>query len=279
MYALNSLSAPREVPPAFLSAHIAVIPKPNKDPLQCSSYRPISLLNHDVKLLAKIIANRLRPLLHDLIGPEQADFMPGRKSKDNVTKALNLIHAAHMKKIEGLLLSTNAEKAFNRVAWDYMLETCKFVGLGTNLMTWITSLYMNPSAQIKINGSLSDTIHIHNGTRQGCPLSPLVFIISLEPFIRKVIAERTIKGFMVADREFKVAAYADDLLFFLTDIHISLPTLMKEFSHFGYISNLKINYSKSEAMNISIPKTPSGTLKLTAPLSGRPPLSSIWESG
>lgn len=87
--ALNSFSTPRAVPQTFLSAHITVILKPNKDPEHCTSYRPISLLNLDVKLLAKIIANRLRPLLHTLIGPEQAGFMPGREAKDNVTKSLN----------------------------------------------------------------------------------------------------------------------------------------------------------------------------------------------
>lgn len=81
--AVNSLSNPREVSLAFLSAFITVIYKPNEDPVNCTSYRPISFLNLDVKLLAKIVATRLRPLLHGLIGPEQAGFMPGREAKDN----------------------------------------------------------------------------------------------------------------------------------------------------------------------------------------------------
>lgn len=195
---LNSLSAPQEVPPAFLSAHITVIPKPNKDPLQCFSYRPISLLNIDIKLLAKLIANRLRPLLHNLIGPEQTGFMPGSESKDNVTKALNMIYATQSQKFEGPSPVYRLREGILRSSMGL------HVGLGTRMMIWITSLYKNPSAQLKINGSLPDKIHINNGTRQGCPLSPFLFILSLEPVIRRVIAERIIQGFWIADREFKV---------------------------------------------------------------------------
>lgn len=83
--------------------------------------------------------------------------------------------------------------------------------------------------------------------------SPLLFILSLEPFIRIINANISISGFRVLDREFKVAAYADDLLFFLTNPHITLPNLTKTFSQYSYISNLKINYSKPEAMNVSLP--------------------------
>lgn len=93
--ALNSLSKQRTIPPDFLAAHITVLPKPGKDPTHCASYRPISLLNLDAKLMAKIIANRLRPLLHDIIGPDQAGFVPNREAKDNVTKSLDFIYAAH----------------------------------------------------------------------------------------------------------------------------------------------------------------------------------------
>lgn len=252
--ALNSFSTPRDVPPTFLLAHLTVIPKPNKDPTQCPNYRPISLLNLDVKLLTKILANRLKPLLHTLIGLEQAGFMPGREAKDNITKSLNLIYAARLRKIECHLLSSDAEKAFDRVAWDFMLVTCRYVGLGKHMMAWISALYKNPSAKLRINGSLSNTVTITNGTRQGCPLSPLLFILSLEPFIRRVMATQDIQGFKITSTEFKIAAYAADLLFFLTNPLTSIPTLLKEISIYGYISYLKINYAKSEAMNVTLPE-------------------------
>ena len=254
--ALNSLSNQREVTPDWLSAHITVLPKPNKDPTECTRYRPISLLYLDVNFFSKIIANRLTPLLQSLIGPEQVGFMPGREARDNIIKAMLLIHAADPLDIKGLLLSTDAEKAFDRVAWDYMLATCSHIGLGPKMLTWISSLYQNPTARLKINGTLSGKVHISNGTRQGYPLSPLLFILSLEPFIRTVNAESAINGFRVKDREYKVSAFVDDLLFFLVNPHTTIPNLISKFTQFGYVSNLKINYAKSEAMNIkSRPKS------------------------
>lgn len=100
----NFLKDPCETPQDFLRAHVTVLPKPNKDPLECTSYRPISLLNTDLKIYTKILANRLRPLLHKLIEPEQVGFMPGREAKDNVIKALNLIHKSQTDTFEGMLL-------------------------------------------------------------------------------------------------------------------------------------------------------------------------------
>lgn len=77
--------------------------------------------------------------------------------------------------------------------------------------------------------------------RQGCPLSTLLFILSLEPFICTVNKDDSVKGFSLHDRVYKTTAYADDLLFFVTKPHITLPNLMKAFAHYGFVCNLKIN--------------------------------------
>lgn len=61
---------------------------------------------------------------------------------------------------KGLLLSTYSEKAFDPVAWEYLLATCKHIGMETHMLSWISALYQNPQAQLKINGTLSDTVHI-----------------------------------------------------------------------------------------------------------------------
>lgn len=122
-----------------------------------------------------------------------------------------------------------------------------------NMLSWITALYRSPQAKIKVNNVLSDPIDIYIGTRQGCPLSPILFIISLEPLIRSINLNNDIRGFIVGKVEYKTAAYADDLLFFITQPHTSVPDLKKLFEIFGYISNFKVNQSKSKALKINLP--------------------------
>lgn len=140
--------------------------------------------------------------------------MPGREARNNITKALNQIHSTHLNKIEGLLISTDAEKAFDQVKWDYMSAICKHIGLQNKMRPWIATLYTSPTAKILISGTFFDNIKIKNGTTQDCPLSPLLLTISLEPFIHLINQNASIHCFKTAKREFKLAAYADDLLFF-----------------------------------------------------------------
>lgn len=83
----------------------------------------------------------------------------------------------------------DAEKAFSRVAWDYMEATLIALGLGSGMPAFIGSLYVNPRARVRVNGHLSDTFPIHNGTRQGCPLSPIIYIRGL-----KLAAHEALQG-------------------------------------------------------------------------------------
>eukprot|EP00079_Xenopus_tropicalis_P032749 XP_017946520.1 PREDICTED: UDP-Gal:betaGlcNAc beta 1,4- galactosyltransferase, polypeptide 1, gene 1 isoform X1 [Xenopus tropicalis] len=96
-----------------LQAQIAVIPKPEKDHTNCKNFRPISILNLDIKLLAKIIASRLNQFLGQLIHKDQSGFIPKRQVTDNIRKIINLIHIAKTKDVPSMLLSLDLEKAFD----------------------------------------------------------------------------------------------------------------------------------------------------------------------
>lgn len=147
--------------------------------------------------------------------------MPGHEARDNITKALNLMHRCRRAGFEGFLLSTDAEKAFDRVSWDFLLATCSHIDLKAHMLTWISLLYQDPIARLKVNGTLLEPVFIKNGIRQGCPLSPLLFILTLEPFIYTVNMTKSIRGFAINTKIYKIAAYADDLLvFFYTTTHL-----------------------------------------------------------
>lgn len=250
----NNLGSGGKFHKSTLQAQISVISKEGKDPSQCGSYCPISLLNSDLKLFTKIISIRLQQHLTSLIHLDQVGFVPTREARDNTIKVLNLLHIANNTKSPCILLGTDAEKAFDRVSWRFMFATLKHIGLGDKMLHWISAVYTDPSARVRANGVLSEAFPITNGTCQGCPLSPLLFALSLEPFLCHIRLNPDITGIEVNKRQFKVSAYADDLMFSLTNPTISLPNLMKEFHIYGQLANLKINFSKSEAMGLGIPQ-------------------------
>lgn len=251
----TALASGTVMPKEALMAHITVLPKEGKDHSMPGSYRPISLLNTDIKILAKILANRLKPILPSLIHPDQTGFIMGREARDNSNRALQLIHWAESWNTTHprLLLSTDAEKAFDRVDWTYMRAVLTRLGLGPSMLSWISSLYSSPTARVKVNGLLSDAFPIHNGTRQGCPLSPLIFALTLEPLLNKIRLNRDIRGFTVGPTEHKLSAYADDVLFYVSEPLMSLPNIIAELKEFHLLSNFKINYNKSEILSLNIP--------------------------
>lgn len=124
----------------LLEAHISVIPKPEKDSTAASNYSPISFLNVDIKIFANILANRILPILTSLIAKDQVGFVPGREARNNTLKALNIHHWLTKFNKHGFFLSLDAEKAFDRLAWDYLEAILHSIGLGDRMIRFIMSL-------------------------------------------------------------------------------------------------------------------------------------------
>uniref|UniRef100_A0A803JJA9 Reverse transcriptase domain-containing protein n=1 Tax=Xenopus tropicalis TaxID=8364 RepID=A0A803JJA9_XENTR len=261
----NSISKTSGFHPQAQEAHITIIPKPGKDPQLCSSYRPISLINIDLKIYAKIIGNRIKQHLPDLIHTDQAGFIPRREGKENTAKVISLIRYAQQKHIPSLILTTDAEKAFDRVSWEFLDRTLAGIGLGQITRQRILALYEKPTARIRVNGTLSPKVQIFNGTRQGCPLSPTLFILVMETLLARIRNCPDISGIIVASKEYKCAAFADDLLLFITKPTISLPNVISLMKDYGNLSNFKVNYTKSEILNINIPNKAMSNLKQNFP--------------
>uniref|UniRef100_A0A8C5Q7Q5 Reverse transcriptase domain-containing protein n=1 Tax=Leptobrachium leishanense TaxID=445787 RepID=A0A8C5Q7Q5_9ANUR len=252
LQAFNSLADHSTIPQSALLATITLIPKPDKDHTLVPNYRPISLINTDVKLFAKLLATRLNPLLPTLIHPDQSGFVTSREARDNTIRTINLIHRAQVQGRPTIFLSVDAEKAFDRVDWHYLFGVLRHMGFGSKWMTWLQALYSSPTAQIRVNGTHSTPFGIRNGTRQGCPLSPLLFVLALEPFMQRIRDNDNIQGFCLPFHHYKISAYADDILFTLTDPLKSLPHVLKELRTFQTLSNFLINDTKCEAMGVGV---------------------------
>ncbi len=125
------------LPPTLTQATIALLLKKDKDPTLCSSYRPLSLLNADVKVLAKVIASRLENVLPYIISDEQNGFIKGRQLFFNTRTLFNIIYSKHLTELPELVISLDAEKAFDRVEWEYLFAVLKKFGFGDKFIAWI----------------------------------------------------------------------------------------------------------------------------------------------
>uniref|UniRef100_A0A8C6S6I3 Reverse transcriptase domain-containing protein n=1 Tax=Neogobius melanostomus TaxID=47308 RepID=A0A8C6S6I3_9GOBI len=145
------------------------------------SYRPLSLLNNDYKIFAKILAKRLEKVIPSLIHIDQVGFIKGRLAANNMRRLFHVMSRASSLQHPAVALSLDAEKAFDRMEWPFLFEVLSKFGFGTSCMKWIKALYNEPMARIKTNGMISHPFQLFRSTRQGCPASPSLFILALEP--------------------------------------------------------------------------------------------------
>lgn len=122
------------------------------------------------------------------------------------------------------------------------------MGFGPQFISWVRLLYQAPSAKIRVNGMLSDAFTLHRGTRQGCPLSPLLFAIAIEPLACLLRSSADLTGFRIGSLEERVSLYADDMLLYLGDVSLSLAPAMAIIQQYGCWSGLLINWDKSVLM-------------------------------
>jgi len=233
------------LPPTLNEALISLILKKDKDPNLCGSYRPISLLNNDVKLLAKILARRLETCLPDIISEDQTGFILGRQLPSSVRRLLNVILTPSASPNPEMVISLDAEKAFDRVEWQYLFTILQKFGFGPKLISWIRLLYSAPLARVKTNSEISPPFPLSRGTRQGCPLSPLLFALAIEPLSIALKASTLFSGIIRGGVEHRVALYADDLLLYVQDPVNCVDGIVNLLKAFGIFSGYKLNITKS----------------------------------
>lgn len=135
-----------------------------------------------------------------------------RQRCHNVRRVLNILHDQRGR-IDTALLSLDAEKAFNRVEWDFLFVLKRYGRYGENYCKWVGLLYKNPIAEVLTNNMVSKPFNISRGCRQGSPLSPLLFLLAIEPFAITIRTNRDIEGITISGFEHKIALFADDVLF------------------------------------------------------------------
>lgn len=254
-----------QFPNEMLLANLSLIPKPLKDHSLPQNFRPISVLNNDLNIFGRLLADRLAKVITNLIHIDQTGFIPGRQIVDNVRLVTNIVQDANLYSRKLCLLSLDIHKAFDSVSWSYLNFILPKYGISDKFLQGFNALYHNPQTRIKIPGHNSEFFPLSRGTRQGCPLSPLLFALAIEPLAHKIRNNYDIKGYTKGENEFKLSLYADDALVFLTEPITSIPSLLKEFKLFHNISGLKINMNKCSAMPINLSQNTQNLLSSNFP--------------
>lgn len=233
------------------SANVILLPK-KEDAEGVSDYRPISLIHAITKIIAKVLSIRLSPHMDVLVSTAQSAFIKRRSIHDNFMYVWNFARRLHMWKTPALLFKLDIWKAFNSVKWEFILELLQ-KGFPSKVRNWIAALLYTSSSRILLNGVAGPTIIHDQGLRQGEPLSPLLFVLAIDPPTTDSGARNTeglfhkIRGRRAMVR---TSLCADDAAMFMAPIKRDVGNLTSILKGFGEVTGLCTNFQKSSVVPI-----------------------------
>jgi hypothetical protein len=208
------VSGKGKLPSHMLEGDITILYK-KKSRLDPRNYRPLTMLNSDYKIYTKILANRLKTVVHEFVSSMQKGFVPDVFIAE-CTMALGLIENYINEEPttrKGAFIFLDMEKAFDRVSYSYLTDSLVALGFGPKFRRAVGAMYSTsapPRRRILANGYYSPWFDIKSGVAQGCPLSPLLFLIVAEGLKISLDMQRGFKGIEIGGKRYKLSQFADD---------------------------------------------------------------------
>ncbi|KAK3229962.1 hypothetical protein Dsin_001843 [Dipteronia sinensis] len=238
----------------------ALVPKvPN--PFKMKDFRPISCCNTLYKIIAKIIANRIKPCLPDIISPSQSAFVAGRCIGYNILLVQELMRNYHKDaSCPRLALKVDLMKAFDMVHWGFLLETLAAFHFPPKVIMWIKACLTTPKFSISINRELAGFFFGKRGLRQGDPMSPYLFVVAmgvLSKILAKHIEDSSSFKFHWRCDKIKLSHlyFSDDLIMLCHGSLSSARVVKAALDDFSLLSGLHANHAKSNIFTSGVSLT------------------------
>ena len=225
---------------------ITLVPKEDSSLLLLSNWHPITLLNVDYKIASKVIAERLESVLLKLINPDQTGFVKGRYIGQNIQLLMDALEQTSRQDILGILL-LDFRKAFDTLEWPFIQETLSAFNFGESIKHWVSTFYAKCESSVLNDGFYTEPFPLSRGVRQGCPLSPLLFISGAEFLASRIRQDKNIQGIKIYNHEFKISQFADDTSLLCKDLNL-VKDAITLLDTFGRVSGLKLNQSKTKGV-------------------------------
>ena len=221
-------------------------------------FRPISLLGGLCKLLAKVLANRLKKVLGKVVSADQNAFVRGRQILDASLIANEVVDYWQKRKEKGLVGKLDIEKAYDSINWNFLMKVLHKMGFGSHWMEWIWWCISTAKFSVLVNGVPAGYFSNSRGLHQGDPLSPYLFVLGME--VLSVLLRRAVDGGFISGcslqgrggMEMNVShlLFADDTIIFCEAKKEHLTSLSWILAWFEATSGLKINLAKSEVIPV-----------------------------
>ena len=166
----------------------------------------------------------------------------------NIHKSVSVIH--HINKLKDknhMIISTDAEKAFDKIQHPFMIKILQKMGREGTYLKTVKAVYDKPTANINLNGEKPKAFPLRSGTRQGFLLLPLLFNIVLEVIATSIREEKEIKGIQIRKETVKLSLFADDMILYTENPKDSIRKLLELISEFSKVAGQKINTQKTLA--------------------------------
>lgn len=197
---------------------IKLIPK-GKNEDSIAGWHPITLLNTSYKIITKTLAIRIKPIVQMIVRAEQTGFLKGKYILDNLMLAWETAEWAQQSGQNALIVKLDFHKAYDRIRWSFILKMLQWLGFGPKILKHVQMLFQDANVHLIINKNMSESFVLQRSIRQGCPLSPFLYVLTADAlgyFLHKAHQMKLIKGISIPQDKVAINShFVDDSMLFL----------------------------------------------------------------